>query len=321
MYWLPTIALADEVGVFGHLRSAPKTSLELADALSLDHTSLLSILRVLLSLKLLQREDERYALSSMGRNFLLPASPFYWKGLNSCLNREQLNSLRHRLSSKGKTDISSEGHPTVIDVWATGEFSDAGAQMFSQTFDNLTIPVAKALAEHRIFKSIKKLLDIGGGTGIYLLELVRAHSELKGTLVDLPAMVRVANDNIHRAGLDERIDTRALDIFSQSWPKGHDAVLISNVFHDWSLDTCLALARYSYDALPVGGVICIHETLVNDDDGGGSFAASLSLMMQLCGQGRQYTFDEIKNVLEKVGFRDISLDHISDSFSLICGTK
>lgn len=55
--------------------------------------------------------------------------------------------------------------------------------------------------------------------------------------------------------VEDKVDTYALNMFNDEWPRGYDAHFFSNIFHDWSWSTCQLLAKKSFCALPSGGKI------------------------------------------------------------------
>ena len=101
-----------------------------------------------------------------------------------------------------------------------------------------------------------------------LTDIARAHPQLKVTLMDLAAMAEEAGNYVERAGLAGRVGTASVNMFTEAWPTEPDAHFFSNVFHDWSDETCRLLARKSFDALPSGGRIFLNEILMDDDGTG-----------------------------------------------------
>ena len=61
------------------------------------------------------------------------------------------------------------------------------------------------------------------------------------------------------------VDTCTVDMFRQAWPKGYDAIFMSNIFHDWDLEINTRLAASAFAALSSGGRIYLHEMLINED--------------------------------------------------------
>ena len=134
-------------------------------------------------------------------------------------------------------------------------------------------------------------------------------------------MCQVAQKYIRDAGMEDRVDTLAVDMFREPWPRGYDALFFSNVFHDWDFETCAWLAQQTYDALPGGGRILLHEMLLDDDGDGPVTAASFSMLMLLGTQGQQFTLPELKGLLEHAGFTGIDARHTYGYYSLVTATK
>jgi hypothetical protein len=118
------------------------------------------------------------------------------------------------------------------------------------------------------------------------------------------------------------VKTQALNMFTQAWPHGHDAHFFSNIFHDWSDETCRLLARKSFEALPAGGRILLHEILMDDDDCGPVAAAAFSLLMLIGTKGRQYSLPDLRQILASAGFVDIEAAQTGGGYySLVSARK
>jgi acetylserotonin N-methyltransferase len=109
-------------------------------------------------------------------------------------------------------------------------------------------------------------------------------------------------------------------MFRSDWPAGHDAILFANIFHDWSIDTCAFLAERAFSALPSGGRLYLHEMLLNDDGAGPQAAASFSMLM-LRTQGQQFTFPQLKGILERAGFTDVRVAQTYCYYSLVTARR
>ena len=134
-------------------------------------------------------------------------------------------------------------------------------------------------------------------------------------------MCEVAQDYIETGEVSDRVDTAAVDMFRQSWPKGYDALFFSNIWHDWNFETCKWLAARAFEILPAGGRIMLHEMLLDDDGAGTVTAASFSMLMLLGTQGQQFTFGELKDILESAGFAGIESRQTSVYYSIVTAYK
>jgi acetylserotonin N-methyltransferase len=104
------------------------------------------------------------------------------------------------------------------------------------------------------------------------------------------------------------------------WPTGYDAVLLTNVLHDWDPDRRRQLATSAFNALPAGGRLFIHEMLLNDSQDGPLPAALFSVMM-LGTRGKQLSFAELDDLAREAGFAEVEVKHTYGYYSLVTATK
>jgi hypothetical protein len=328
-FWFPTLLAADELGMLPSLEDEPGTVDELSERLSLNPRAVGAVLPMLASLGFLVPRGGRYHLTDEARDFLLPGSPFYWGGLFEA--QRPSYPMAERLRQRLTTPDPKEAIPEPVersnpnrggsDSWASGDISLEGARSGARYMQSVSAAVAIGLAKDRGFASSRRLLDVGGGSGCFSIALAQRHSNLRCTVLDLPTACQVALEYVKAAGMDERVDTIALDMFRQSWPDGYDAILFSNVLHDWRVGTCTVLARRAFEALPSGGTINVHELLLDDDGSGSRYAASLSVMMVLGTQGQQFTFKQLESILGEAGFVDVEFHATSALHSLVRAYK
>src|SRR5690606_6114629 len=164
---------------------------------------------------------------------------------------------------------------------------------------------ALGAARQAVFGQLRSLADIGCGSGVYGIEIARAHPQLQVTLLDPARMAAEASASVRRGGLTARVSSAALNMFEEDWPTGHDGHFFANVFHDWSDETCRLLAARSFAALPSGGRIFLSEILMDDEGTGPWHAASFSLLMLVGTLGKQYSLPEFRAILESAGFTDV----------------
>src|SRR5262249_10178190 len=133
---------------------------------------------------------------------------------------------------------------------------------------------ASSLARTLDLSRARTLLDVGGGSGAYAIALARRFPDLRVILLDLPETISFAAGKVREGGLEERIELRGGDFFRDPFPAPVDAVLFSNVLHDWAPSEVRSLLRKTYDSLAPGGRVFVSD-LVLDDDRAGPEAASL----------------------------------------------
>jgi hypothetical protein len=325
----PTIVAAEDAGVFSALGDSPGTAAEIAARLGYDERATRITLRLLAALRLLFLREGRYHLGDEARTYLVKESPWYWApmanvGVSEWHRDRLLEKLRRRDSDhvagpEGTPLASTEGRSA--DDWAAGSVSLQRAREVATRMHAHSLSPAVGVARRYEFGGITRLLDVGGGSGCFMVAAAQAHPHLRCTVLDLPAMCEVARDYIEAAGVTDRVDTCAVDMFRQPWPRGYDAIFFSNVWHDWNVRTCQWLAARAFDALSSGGRILLHEMLLDDDGAGPVTAASFSMMMLLATQGQQFTSRELKDILEPAGFAGIEVAVTHSYYSVVSAFK
>jgi cyclopropane fatty-acyl-phospholipid synthase-like methyltransferase len=165
--------------------------------------------------------------------------------------------------------------------------------------------LAPALAAAVDCGTARRLLDIGGGSGVYAIALAERFGTLAATLLEAVPIDAIARRTIRAAGLEGRIAVVAADMFKTPWPGEHDVHLFSNVLHDWDEGDCRILLAMSAAALATDGCILIHDMLLDDDKAGPLWAAEYSVLLSTITQGRLYSAAEIGGWLTDLGFEII----------------
>jgi hypothetical protein len=110
----------------------------------------------------------------------------------------------------------------------------------------------------------KRLLDAGGGSGAYTLAFCAASPQFKATILDFPQTVETAKRFAREVGLTLRVVHLAGDAVTTEWPGGHDVVLMSYVWRAVGGADISVLARRAFEALHSGGLVLVHDFMVDD---------------------------------------------------------
>ncbi|PQA87902.1 methyltransferase [Hyphococcus luteus] len=319
MHHLPAATAAEEVGIFDALCETPLSFDALADKLSLNRRALSALMAMLCGLNLVTRREGVYRPAPVTRAYLKSDSDYFWGPLFSSYKDEsRVHKQLLELLKQGETDMS--GRP--VEGWAAGKITPEAAQFIAKFMHAHSLPAAVAAARSGAFRGVKKFLDVGGGSGVFAIAAAQRDPALQATIMDLDTMCAAAEEIfVKGSGVEARVDTVAVDMFREDWPQGYDALFFSNVFHDWNEKTNAELARRSYDALPSGGRIFLHEMLMNDNEDGPLTTASFSMLMLRGTQGKQYTLRELTAILEGAGFTGVEAIQTSPYYSVVSAGK
>lgn len=160
------------------------------------------------------------------------------------------------------------------------------------------------------------VMDIGGGDG-YLLEQILCHARhLSGVLFDRPSAISMVAESGHLGHLDGRSHLVAGDFFTEL-PHGADVHLMCSILHDWTDSAAATILRNSREVLRPTGRLFIVEMVVPGGDEWHPSKLSDIGMMVLTG-GRERTEDEFGKLLASAGYSLSSARRIPGShFSLL----
>ena len=171
------------------------------------------------------------------------------------------------------------------------------------------------------FSRFGRIIDIGGGAGHIMAEIVRAHPGIEGALFDLPSTAEVARRFVADQGLADRCRVFGGDFLS-SVTAGYDAYFIKSTLHDWDDDRSVQILRNCRDAMPAHGRVLITEIILECGKPIGHPHRFIDLEMMVTLGGRERTAEEFGALLSKAGMRLEETHTIPGSFfSIVEGSK
>ena len=220
---------------------------ELAKITQTDERSLYRILRTLAAFGVF-REDRRghFHMTRRARELLSEgsASMRWWL---VCVGRPEIWSGFGRSAESVRTGI-----PLFEIAHEQGFYDYLAAHaelraMFAKAMSSWTEWQRRALVRSYDFGRFHTLLDVGGGTGSLLEQILASHPRLHGILVDQPATVEMAKTRFHEAGLSDRCDVVGGSFFHEL-PGGADICLLKHVVCDWSDKQAREILRNCHQA-------------------------------------------------------------------------
>lgn len=304
---------ANALGVFKLLSGQPQSAAQLAEKAVVDGLAMQRLLDACVALDLLHKSNGSYANSVTAETFLAPGRPGYvgdavdmfrwrvapkWQDLQGALRGERpANMYDSLVSDPGRLDRFIEGL-RQLSFWR-----------------------ARALASRLDLSSFRMLLDVGAGSGVYSIEILKRNRELRACLFDQAPVCEIARRNFERAGLSQRAQIVSGDFFRDELPRA-DLVLFSNVLHDFPVEQVQLLLRKAFASLEPGGVVLIND-FVLDEDGTGpvdGVLMSLVLFLETDGAGN-YSARQYSEWLTAAGFQEIEILTLHESDRVIRARK
>jgi 3-hydroxy-5-methyl-1-naphthoate 3-O-methyltransferase len=193
---------------------------------------------------------------------------------------------------------------------------DDGYHVFPEEFllDFLhghSLAMGDKLASAVSLEGVTKMMDVGGGSGAVSIALCRANPSLRSVVLDREQVLAKTAEHVARAGLSDRIEGAAVNIFADEMPADCDAAVIANLLHDFSPERASQILERVAAALPSGGKLLVMEIAPADDRSGPVHAAVFTVTMIVNTEGGvAYTRAELREMIEAAGFeveRDVTL--------------
>ncbi len=181
------------------------------------------------------------------------------------------------------------------------------SEVFYRFMSSWSQMAARYLVDNVDFRAIDRLLDVGGGDAAIAVAVAQAYPHLRITILELPGVVPLAQKRVDEAGLSDRIEVLAHDIFAEPYPPGHDAAMFVHQMQIWPLEQDTALLVRAHEALPDGGKVLIMNSM-SDDTGDGPLMAGLDSAYFAAlpgGGGMIYAWSKYEECLRAAGFPEI----------------
>jgi predicted O-methyltransferase YrrM len=285
--------------VFSHFRDGPLSVDAARNRLGLAERPAVVLFTALRAFELLlDASDGRLELSQLAREHLLPGGPFDVSDyIGLAAENPGVKEMVERLRTNRPAGASSPDRGAAF-IYREGIES---ARHLPRALAGRAKNVAPLLAGCAGLQSARLLLDVGGGTGLYAIACLQRYPKLRVVVWDRPEVLKVAAEMADRYGVADRLECRPGDMFTDAVPTGIDAVLLSNVLHDWDVPQCMELVRRCADALPPGGQLLIHDVFLNDALDGPLPVALYSAALFCLTEGRAYSGAEYRDWLQAAG--------------------
>lgn len=185
--------------------------------------------------------------------------------------------------------------------WHAAMEDEAFARKFTAAMDCRGRYLAQALAKKLVLAGRQRVLDIGGGSGIYACSLAAANASLSGCVLEQSPVDRICKRLIQERGFAGRVSVAVGNMF-ESMPGDCDVHLFSNVLHDWDVAEVKQLLAASAAALPSGGLLVIHDAFINAAKSGPLHVAEYSCLLMHSTQGKCYSTSEYAALMREAGF-------------------
>jgi len=304
---------AYELGVFTAIGDGTKTAAQVAVLTKTNERATDRLMDALCGMGLLKKKSGKFSNTPLSARFLVDGKPDYMAGL--------MHSVHLWRTWSTLTDAVRAGS-TVVQREAVNERGVNWLDAFIAAMHMRAYKQAPALVKLLDLKGVRRVLDVGGGSGAYSMAFVHAKQGIHATVFDLPSVVPLTSRYIVSEKLADKISVAAGDYEVDSLGTGFDLVFLSAIIHSNSVETNKQLVKKSFDALNPNGQLVIQDHLM-DEDRTAPLAGTLFALNMLVGTraGDTFTESEIRSWMEEAGFKNIRRKDNPATTGLMMGRK
>jgi phospholipid N-methyltransferase len=300
-----TLHVALELRLFTHLAAGAYTLAQVAQALGLAERAAGRLLYACAALGLVQATDDGFRNTPLTQKYLVEGQPAFigsYLQLFDALGYHRWEQMGAALRHNGPVDDITHPYRPLAD-----DAEDAATFAAAQHAGSRSL--GHALARRVDFTPFTYLLDLGGGTGAYTVEILRRYAHLRAVLFDFPQVARLAEAVMRQEGLMDRVHIVGGDYEHDALPSGPDVVLWSGNLHASSPASCRRVLTKLHALLPSGGMVLIHDYMLDDTRASPLIPVLLALHLTLVSEdGQVYSGAELRALLVQAGFEEVRLE-------------
>jgi (2Fe-2S) ferredoxin/SAM-dependent methyltransferase len=167
---------------------------------------------------------------------------------------------------------------------------------------------------------IRRILDLGGGSGAYSIAFARACLDVQCEILDIPEVVPLTAEYVSQAGVSAQVRLRPGDMLQDDFGSGYDIIMLNAICHMFSEEQNRDIFRRAHQALAPNGRLVVQDFLLNPDKTGPQQAALFSLNMLVnTDAGASYSEVEYTRWMKAAGFTEVCRINLPGPSSLMVG--
>jgi 3-hydroxy-5-methyl-1-naphthoate 3-O-methyltransferase len=309
---------ACQLDVFTHLAHGPLSAEAVAQRCQVPVRGLQRLLNACVVMDLLEKEEETYRNTPIAETYLVKGTPGYMGNFIS-FGMEHYEAWGRLIQAIGEDRPTN---PHAADALHT--LPPERIRGYVEGLYDLGKHNAVSLAERVDLTSVRQMLDVAGGSGIYAITFAQRQPALRAVVFDLPPIVALTQEIIARHGMAEHVSVRPGNYFHDDFGTGYDLALLSNTLQTEGPKTCQMVLRKVFEALIPGGQLLIHGIMPNPDRVSPPQAALSQLQMLLSfPEGDAHPAEDICVWAAEAGFVELTVTRLPPPAysSLVLGRK
>lgn len=293
-----------ELDLFRQVADEPLASATLAEGAGMSDEAMRRLLLAAEALGLLQRRSQgRWGLGSQGAAFL--GNP----GIEAMVQHHRLfyDDLRDPLRLlRNREDTELNRYWAYAANAEAAGLAEGAVTDYSRLMAESQGLVADDILDAVDLRDCRRLIDVGGGEGIFAIRAAGRWPQLAVDVLDLPAVARRADARIREAGCADRVHGLGGDLFDLAGVAGdYDKASLVRVLHDHDDAEVVRILRGVRGLLRPGGELIVAEPMADTPGGGRIGHAYFGFYLWAMGSGRARSLAEMREMLAESGFGQV----------------
>lgn len=271
------------------------------------------LLNALVAIGLLTKDGDRFENAPVSVRFLVSGARDDWR-----------QALMHTVNQWDRWSTLTECVRNGSAVLSRGELPERGdwTASFIAAMDRNAAERAPLVVQAIGTGGVRRMLDVGGGSGAYSIAFARAEVNLQAELLDLETVLPIAQRHIENANLQDRIRLRAGDLRTNDLGSGYDLALVSAICHMLSPEENADLLRRCHLALAPQGRLVIQDFILDASKASPKIGALFALNMLVATEGgSSYSEDEYTTWMTAAGFSEVRHYRLPGPSGLMIGVR
>lgn len=301
-----------ELKIFTILDKHLMTSAEIAKKINADPRAADRLMNVLCGMGLLKKVHGKFYNPDLSSKYLVEGKPDFMGNLYHVKNL--WDNWSHLTDSviKGTSVVTKKSKSEKND-WVE---SFIGAMHYRG------VQQGKILAMMIDLSNVKTVLDVGGGSAAFAIEIVKRNPAISATVLDLPYVIPLTKRYVGESGLTDKFNFIEGDYLLTDFESKYDLILLSAIVHINNYDQNKMLIKKCADALNKNGLIVINDFVMNEDRTKPYNGALFSLNMLVATEnGDTYTEKEIREWFKSAELSKIERKNTSFGSDLMIARK
>ncbi|MDE8754582.1 methyltransferase [Pectobacterium polaris] len=313
------LCVAAEIGIADKIGEQGITIAELAKECQASEKNIFDIIKVLEVFGFFEVKDESIIKNNARSALLMLDNISSMKHFCMLFGNEYYQGFDGLLHT-GRTGESGFKQVFGLTLYEHLAHSSSRAEIYDLAMRDLSRPVGYVLAKEyaSLFKTVGSVVDIGGGSGVILTELIKQYHHLTGCLFDMTGVCNRSEKSVaqHYPELKERMAFTPGSFF-EAIPSGYDVYLLKNILHNWNDEFCLKILKAIAQSIGHSTLLII-EPLLEHEETSPRLLMNALFQSVICQDGTRYrTLKDMEDILTLSGLTVVGTKKITTGHTVV----